>query len=197
MKDGSARLIMAAVVALSAACGSNPDSAPVRSQDTTLALEDRLNEIDQAVKTWRSAETIEQAHGAAEEAANLIVGPNGPGYGDRNDNGTIGGEAAAGVLQGMDGTPAGLADPLASNQCVLDNVLGGDWDDPEDRWDIMLDTIDRWAPGNNTMPSLPSHPMRVVGWATFTLASDSLDDAHEYADHAQLHVDISLRALDC
>ena len=104
---------------------------------------------------------------------------------------------AAGLLAGVDGTPAGLADPLASNQCVLDNVLGGAWDDPAERWDIMLEAIDQWAPGNNTMPTLPSHPMRVVGWATFTLASDSLDDAHEYAGHAQLHVDISIRALDC
>lgn len=39
--------------------------------------------------------------------------------------------------------------------------------------------------------------MRIVGWATFTLASDDLDDAHEYAGHAQLPVDVSQRALGC
>jgi hypothetical protein len=61
----------------------------------------------------------------------------------------------------------------------------------------MLTAIDAWRPDNNTMPTLPSHPMRVVGWATFALDSDSLDEAHEYAGHAKLHVDISVRALSC
>jgi hypothetical protein len=61
----------------------------------------------------------------------------------------------------------------------------------------MLTAIEEWRPDRNTMPSLPSHPMRIVGWATFTLASTSLDDAHEYAGHAQLHVNVSLAALDC
>lgn len=58
------------------------------------------------------------------------------------------------------------------------------------------DGYDVWTPSNNTMPTLPSHPQRIVGWATFTLASDSLDDAHEYAGHAQLHVDVSRAALE-
>jgi hypothetical protein len=61
----------------------------------------------------------------------------------------------------------------------------------------MINAIDDWRPDNNTMPSLASQPMRIVGWATFTLASDSLDEAHEYAGRAQLHVDTSLDALDC
>ncbi len=45
--------------------------------------------------------------------------------------------------------------------------------------------------------TLSRDPMRIVGWATFTLGSDSLDEAHEYAGHAKLHVDIALSALDC
>jgi hypothetical protein len=61
----------------------------------------------------------------------------------------------------------------------------------------MLAAIDDWRGDNNTMPTLTSHPMRVVGWATFTLNSDSLDDAHEYAGHANLHVNLSERALGC
>ena len=61
----------------------------------------------------------------------------------------------------------------------------------------MLTAIDDWRPDDNTMPSLPSHPMRVVGWASFTLATDDLDDAHEYAGHAQLHVDVARDSLTC
>jgi hypothetical protein len=188
---------MTVVAALLTACGTTSVSNTVQDDDAKTALATRLDEIEEAVATWRDAGSIRDAHRSAETAANLIVGPNGPNYGDRNGDGVIQGENDAGVLQGAGGTPEGLADPLASNQCVVDNVLGGEWEDPAGRWEIMLETIDRWAPGNNTMPTLPSHPMRVVGWATFTLASDSLDEAHEYAGHAKLHVDISLRALDC
>jgi hypothetical protein len=139
---------------------------------------------------------------AAETAANLVVGPNGPGYGDRNDDGTVSGETDAGILPGLDGTPDGVATALATNACVERDVLGGSWDDPAGRWAEMEQAIDTWRPDSNTMPSLASHPMRVVGWATFTLdtdpaAPDALDLAHEYAGHAALHVAISANALAC
>ena len=66
----------------------------------------------------------------------------------------------------------------------------------------MTTAIEAWRPDANTMPTLASHPMRVVGWATFTLdtdpdAPDALDLAHEYAGHAALHVAISADALTC
>ena len=59
-----------------------------------------------------------------------------------------------------------------------------------------------WRPDDNTMPALASHPMRVVGWSTFTLATDpnapeALDLADEYASHAALHVAVSADALAC
>ncbi len=179
--------------------GASPVSvspAPVDATDHA-SMETRLDAIDSAVTDWRNAPSIEAAHTAAETAANLVVGPNGPGYGDRNANGVIEGESAAGVLPGLDGTPAGLATALASNECVVSDVLGGAWTDPAAEWAKMLSAIDLWRTTNNTMPSLASHPMRVVGWATLTLASDSLDDSKEYAGHAKLHVDVSVRALDC
>jgi hypothetical protein len=157
----------------------------------------RLGAIDVAVADWRSAGTIDEANAAAEVAANLVVGPNGPNYGDRNGDGTIGGESDVGLLPGIDGTLPGLASALAANACVDADVLGGTWADPQSQWGEMQTAIDEWTPGNNTMPSLASHPMRIVGWATFTQNSNSLDLAHEYAGHAKLHVDISLRALDC
>lgn len=190
-----------------AACGdhdatqdmaSTPDVATssVAGHDATSFVEG-LDLLGTEVDAWRSAETLDDAHAAAEAAANLVVGPNGPDYGDRDGDGMIGGGSGAGILPGVDGTPIGLASPLDANECVDRDVLGGIWDEPQQRWDIMSAAIGDWTPTNNTMPSLPSHSMRVVGWATFTLASDSLDDAHEYAGHAQLHVDISTRALDC
>lgn len=210
----TAMWIAAAAVVLAACGGSSTTdtvdtSAPPPLADDsaatttpTIAADDtayaeRMAAIDEAVAIWRNAATVVAAQAAAEAAANLIVGPTGPDYGDRDGDGVVSGEAFVGLLPGLEGTPAGLAKPLAPNACISADVLGGSWDDPEAEWGAMQAAIDAWRPDNNTMPTLASHPMRVVGWATFTLGSDSLDDAHEYAGHAKLHVDISIRALDC
>jgi hypothetical protein len=163
----------------------------------TMAFLERMDTIDRSVAVWRGAESLVAAQAAAEEAANLVVGPNGPGFGDRNGDGVVSGDVTIGLLPGLDGTPAGLASPLAANDCIWQDVLGSAWTDPGADWGAMLTAIANWRPGNNTMPTLASHPMRIVGWATFTLASDSLDEAREYAGHAKLHVDVSFRALDC
>jgi hypothetical protein len=178
--------------------GAGADTATRSSApDPAGAVADRLADMGDAVERWRAADTLAEAGAAAETAANLVVGPNGPGYGDRDGDGTIGGIRDVGLLPGLDGTPSGLANELADVECVEADVLGGSWDDPAARWDEMLVAIDAWRPTNNTMPSLASHPMRVVGWATFTLGADSLDEAHEYGGHARLHVDVSTAALDC
>ena len=163
----------------------------------TSAFSERLDDIGDAVETWRNAASLAVAHAAAERALNLVVGPNGPGYGDSDANASVSGETLVGLLPGIDGAPAGLSIPLAGNDCVVRDVLGGSWVDPGMRWDEMLSAIDDWRRDNNTMPTLASHPMRVVDWATFTLNSDLLDEAHEYAGHAALHVNISRRAVDC
>jgi len=160
-------------------------------------LAERLDVINDAIASWGNAATIQEADAAAEVAANLVVGPDDPGYGDRNGDGIIDGAIFVGLLPGLDGTPAGLAAPLAINKCVAADVLGGSWIDPGERWGEMVKAIDDWRSDHNTMPSLASHPMRIVGWATFTQEADSLDLAHEYAGHAKLHIDISRRALDC
>ena len=183
---------------------SAPAPTPVSGSDTTnlaatdtASFSEQMESIAEGVATWRSAETTAEAHAAAEMAANLVVGPNGPGFGDRDGDGLVGGQTAFGVLPGLDGTPAGLATQLATNDCIVRDVLGGPWTDPGAQWEAMLTAIDNWRPDNNTMPSLASHPMRIVGWATFTLESESLEEAHEYAGHANLHVNVALRALDC
>ena len=180
-----------------AACGSESSPDEDLQEKSEIAFREQMTTIDDAVTTWRNAESIEDAHAAAESAANLIVGPNGPGYGDRNGDGTIDGDNAVGVLSGLDGTPIGIAQKLVPDECIDNDVLGGSWSDPPAEWDKMIVAIDEWRPDHNTMPTLDSHPMRVVGWATFTLGTGSLEDAHEYAGHAKLHVDVTLDALDC
>jgi len=204
----SAAAVAAALVL--SACGSDSPTATTAGSTTTgtdagagvvdqseIAFREQMTAVDAAVAAWRTADSIRDAHAAAETAANLIVGPNGPDYGDRDGDGVIGGETTFGVLPGLDGTPAGTALGLEPNECVDQDVLGGSWDDPMAEWDKMISAIDAWRPSNNTMPSLDSHPMRSVGWATFTLATDSLEEAQGYAGHAKLHVDISVNALDC
>jgi hypothetical protein len=196
-----ALLVIAATLVL-ASCGGTSathgaGSLGAQDADATESISERVDAIGNAVDAWRDAVSIAAAHAAAETALNLVVGPNGPGYGDRNGDGVVNGATDVGFLPGLDGTPGGLAKSLGANDCVTRDVLGGTWSDPSAEWATMLAAIDQWRPDNNTMPTLPSHPMRVVGWATFTLGSDSLNDAHEYAGHADLHVNISRRALDC
>lgn len=197
-----------------AACGGTPIPAatgesqpapttqdPSRSSSdieaATRELSSRIETIDAAIVAWRGATSVAEAQSAAETAANLVVGPNGPGYGDRNDDGILSGEADVGLLPGSDGTPSGLAAVLETNQCVVSDVLGGPWTDPGVRWDEMLSAIDRWRPDNNTMPSLASHPMRIVGWATFSMESESLEEIQTFGGHANIHIQVSRRALDC
>lgn len=185
------------VLALGAA-GCAVDTAPSGSPppESPSGVEVRLDAIERHVNDWLGAPSLAEATAAAEAAANLVVGPNGPGYGDRNDDGMIGGESESGLLPGLDGTPDGLVVAAYGDaECVLADVLGGSWDDPAARWDELDRAIADWAPTNNTFPFLASHPMRVVGWATLTVGTDDLDTAHEYAGHALLHVDVSRRAL--
>lgn len=194
-RTGSAA-ILAAILVLTA-CGSDESSEENLQEQSEIAFREQMTTIDDAVAVWGNAKTIEDAQVGAEAAANLVVGPNGPGYGDRNGDGTIDGETEVGVLSGIDGTPIGVAQTLDPNECIERDVLGGSWTDPAAEWDKMTAAIAEWTPDNNTMPTLDSHPMRIVGWSTFTLDTDSLDEAREYAGHAKLHVDVSLDALTC
>lgn len=182
---------------LLSACSDPPDAEVLNSEAT--AVTQRLDAIEASVTQWRSAETLAEAKAGAEAARNFVVGPTGPGYGDGDGDGTIRGENEGGLLPGL--TLEGLAQLSSVSPCAVADVLGGSWSDPAARWATAQDAYDAWTPSNNTMPTLPSHPQRIVGWATFTLAldgaaTDSLDDAHEYAGHAQLHVDVSRAALE-
>ena len=190
--------IVAPLVLIAALVACGDDGDVVESGDIAeFTYREMVVKIDDAVTVWENADTLAEAGTAAEAAANLVVGSGGPGYGDRNGNGNVDGETEFGILPGLDGSPVGLASALADNECIVADVLGGAWDDPSERWSAMQTTIDAWTTDNNTMPSLASHPMRIVGWATLTLATDSLDEALEYGGHAQLHVDESLAAIDC
>lgn len=207
LKLHTVALALACVIGL-AACGGTDDGGTTDSDPTSTEaanesggddspVAERIEEIQVAVNAWASAESVAQAHAAAETAINLVSGPNAPLSGDRDGDGTVQGESASGLLSGSDGTPAGLATEIDPSVCVVRDVLGSTADGAAAGWAETKAAIDAWGPDNNTMPTLLSHPMRVVGWASFTLASDDLDDAHEYAGHAQLHVDIARDALDC
>lgn len=157
----------------------------------------RLGMIDQAVTEWADAPTLADAKAAAERARNLVVGPDNALYGDADADGTVDGAINEGLLPGEGGAP-GLAQRGEPNPCVVADVLGVDWADPAARWREARHTYDSWTPADNTMPRLASHPQRIVGWASLTLATDNLDTAHEFAGHAQLHVDVSVAAFeDC
>ncbi len=155
---------------------------------------DRIDAIAMAVARWEGAESIEDAHAAAEEARNLVTGARTVGAGDLDGDGTAMGLAERGLLPGEGGAP-GLVSPLEGCAEVERDVLGGSWSDPADRWQVAAAAIDAWAPANNTFPSLPSHPQRIVGWATLTLRGSTLEEAHEYAGHARLHIDITADAV--
>jgi hypothetical protein len=157
------------------------------------ALLTRLDDIQAEVDRWRNAPDLGSAHRAAEAARNLVVGPAGPFYGDADGDGTIYGANDIGVLPGLTGELA-LANP-ALGSCLDADVLGGDWTDAAGRWAILQQAIDAWTETSNTFPSLPSHPQRLVGWAALTLATESLDTAHEFAGHAALHVQVTRTAV--
>jgi hypothetical protein len=79
--------------------------------------------------------------------------------------------------------------------CVVRDILGGGWEQPARRWSILETAIEAWSPSRNTFPSLPSHPQRIIRWATLTLSSRQLATARGYDEHAQLHIDVSRAAL--
>jgi len=192
-----ALIALIATVALAAAgCGSGaaatPEADAGRTPVASNVLVERLDALDGAVSRWESAADLGTAWSAAETARNLVVGPDGPDYGDADGDGAIGGATDIGLLPGLGGEPGAASE--AAGACVVRDVLGGDWSDPVERWAMLAAAIDAWRPTDNTFPSLPSHPQRVVGWATLALAADNLDTALEYAGHARLHVDISTRA---
>jgi hypothetical protein len=174
-------LVLAPLLLLTGCTASTPVVGAER-------LTERLTAIESAVQSWQSAATLAEAQRYAEQARNLVVGPDGPNYGDADGDGQIAGATETALLPDL------AAD--VSGACIERDILGGSWDDPDARWATLQTAIDAWAPANNTFPSLPSHPQRIVGWATLTLETSSLETAHEYAGHAQLHVDVSQAAVE-
>lgn len=192
---------VAAVALVSCSSGSDEGSAAnttttAEAAPTSLEVPSaRIGEIQAAVSRWAEAETVGEAASAAEEARNLGTGPGILAAGDLDGDGTASGLETPGLLPPADGMP-GVVSELEGCALVDRDVLGGDWSDPAGRWDTLQQATETWSPTNNPFPSLPSHPLRIVGWATLTLASDSLDDAHEFAGHAQIHVDVTRDAID-
>ncbi|MCB0877382.1 MAG: hypothetical protein KDC46_00170 [Thermoleophilia bacterium] len=208
LRSCTVAVAVAACVLAAAGCGDDSGrddatSSDAASSSTTTTpdtravqpVAERLSAIQDAVNAWRDSSSVAVAKAAAETARNLVVGPDGPDYGDSDGDDTVSGATKTGLLPGMGGEP-GIADALAGS-CADRDVLGGSWDDPKQRWQDVAERIDDYSASNNRFPELPSHPQRIVGWATLTLRSNDLDTMHEYAGHAQLHVDTARDALTC
>ncbi len=186
-----AALGLLAAALLLAGCGSADDGA-APANGAVAAAETRVQEIQHALDSWRGADSAPVAHRAAETVSNLITGPGVDLYGDADGDGTVDGPVTQGLLPGRAGE-ASLGAPLSG--CAGPDLLGGSWADPTTRWRELTDRIATWTPQSNRFPQLPSHALRVVGWARLTLGSTSVTDAHEYAGHAQLHVDAVRTAI--
>lgn len=195
---GVAVVLAACVVAgcSSASNSGHTDLAPAATAATpadATTLTSRLMQIDEAINSWQSSPDLAAARASAETARNLVVGPDGPYYGDADGEGTIEGVSDRGLLPGVDGQ-SGIATE-AFGACVTRDVLGGSWGDPQARWAELDDKIAAWSPTNNPFPTLASHPQRIVGWATLAINATTLDEALEYAGHAHLHIDVAQQAV--
>lgn len=198
---------LALIVALSiGACGTNeskakgghsvavsPSASVEAAKDRSAGLGPRLAAIENAIGRWRRAANLTEVWSAAEEARNLVVGEAGPYYGDADRDGVIRGASKSGLIPGLRGEDA-VALP-GNGDCVVRDILGGSWNEPSERWSVLDAAIKSWTPSRNTFPALPSHPQRIVGWATLALSTNSLETAKEYGGHAQLHIAVSSKAF--
>lgn len=173
-------------------------SSPAAAGDPIERLSERVEVVAGHVADWSEAADLAAARSAAEAAANIIAGPEGPGSGDRDGDGETRGPSDAGILPGADGTPEGFAlEAVAAGapECVTADVLGGSWDDPSAKWGELDDVLSRWTESNNTMPELASHAQRVIGWARLTMDTDDVAEARTFAGHAGIHVRVMRDAL--
>jgi len=175
----------------SATVGQTDSVGTAKGRPAELGL--RLAAIDDAIDRWRRSANLADAKSAAEEARNLVVGSAGPYYGDANRDNVIQGASESGLLPGLRGEDS-LAQP-GDGDCVVRDILGGKWNQPSRRWAVFDAALKSWTPSRNTFPALPSHPQRIVGWASLALSTSSLDAAKEYAGHAQLHIDVTTNAF--
>lgn len=101
-----------------------------------------------------------------------------------------------------DGPPDGLVAALVTRTgaaaAELDSVaLGGlaTWSRPRDRYRQWRAVLAAWRPDRNTMPQLPSHLLRSLGWAALVARSDDLGIARGLAsDHGVIHTGLVLDA---
>ncbi len=192
--------VLAAGALAVAACGDSDGAAdkPLDSTAVTApapqvtALDQRLEDLAESVSVWSGASSAADAHTAAESAANLIVGPFGPGYGDRDGDGTTLGTRKSGLLPGLEGRPRGVAmsaRAAGASRCVTDEVLGGDWSNAGQRWQELARAIDGWTTTDDTLADLPSLAQRVVGLATLALGSDDAEVIQRHGSAAAMYVE--------
>ena len=178
--------VLMVVAVLACGCGDSRTATggTAASIERTAALR-RATAIEREVAVWARATTLDLAQASAARVRALIGGPAFAAAG--------GSPPRVGLLPGADGTP-GLASAVPEG-CVRRDVLGGSWDDPQQRWSDLMAVIDAWTPTNNTFPSLPSHAQRTFGWATLTTRASTLEQTREYAGHAGGHAAVVTSAL--
>lgn len=97
-----------------------------------------------------------------------------------------------------DGPLASLIQRTGPAASELDQVaLGGlqAWTRPGDRFDQWRAVVAAWRPDRNTMPELPSHLLRALGWATLVGRTDDLGTARGLAGiHGVIHTGLVLAA---
>lgn len=97
-----------------------------------------------------------------------------------------------------DGPIAALITGSGAAAAELDSVaLGGlaTWSRPRERYDQWRAVLAAWRPDRNTMPQLPSHLLRALGWATLVARSDDLSAARGLASaHGVIHTGLVLDA---
>ena len=97
-----------------------------------------------------------------------------------------------------DGPIAALITRSGAAAAELDTVaLGGlaTWSRPRERYDQWRAVLAAWRPDRNTMPQLPSHLLRALGWVTLVARSDDLGAARGLASaHGVIHTGLVLDA---
>lgn len=97
-----------------------------------------------------------------------------------------------------DGPVAALITRSGAAAAELDAVaLGGigTWSWPRERYDEWRAAVAAWRPDRNTMPQLPSHLLRSLGWAALSTASDDLGAVRGLAAvHGVVHTGLVLDA---
>lgn len=175
---GSPAAAPTATQGLPVAPASQPAATPCVSAVAVVAL---AEQADAAMREIGTATTLGQAHAAAARAANALRQL---------------------LPSDADGPPDGAVAALVARSGAAaadldETALGGlvTWSSPRTRYDEWRAVLAEWRPDRNTMPRLPSHLLRALGWATLVSQSQDVASARDLAGtHGVIHTRLVLDA---